>query len=175
VNQAVVPLRFDYEAACAANDEWGFNCGPASIAAVTEFRLDELRPLLGDFERKRYTNPTLMWKILANLEVEFAVDFAPGCGVAREMWPTFGLARVQWEGPWTAPGVPIRARYRHTHWVGVDSRLSPRAIFDINAMESGGWVSEAIWIDVLVPWIIAHCAPRATGGWHLTHAVEIRR
>lgn len=96
----------------------------------------------------------------------------------------FGLARVQWEGPWTAPGVPIAAAYRHTHWIGArdikgDGPIMfepPYAveIFDINCMCVGGWVPLSEWSGAVVPWLLKECQPKATGGWWLTHTVEIR-
>ena len=104
--------RYSAGEAEAAYDDWGANCGPTAIAAICGLTLDELRPRLGAFESKRYTNPTLMWAVLGRIGAEYRLVRPP------DRWPIFGLVRVQWEGPWTAPGVPMRARYRYTHWVG---------------------------------------------------------
>lgn len=162
------PARFTLEDANRAHDEWGANCGPGAIAAVVGMTLDELRPHLGDFEIKGYTNPLMMWEILKRLHVRYSIRHKP------DYWPTYGLARVQWEGPWTKPGVPARAAYRHTHWVGAwHNPAKGFGIFDINAMASGGWISEADWKSSLVPWLLNECVPRADGRWHLTHAVEV--
>ena len=40
------------EEADAMADEWGFNCGPAAICAVTGLSPEQLRPNLVDFESK---------------------------------------------------------------------------------------------------------------------------
>lgn len=149
-----------------AYDAWGCNCGPGAIAAIMNMRLDALRPLLGDFERKRYTNPTLMWEILDR------------CGrpwrKVGKRWPTFGLARIQWEGPWTLPGVNPKAAYRHTHWVASWIHAEHgHGIFDINMTSNGsGWGSFADWERDIVP-AIATSIPRASGKWHITHGVEV--
>src|SRR5690606_20100009 len=93
-------------------------------------------------------------------------------------WPRYGLARIQWEGPWTKPGVPARVAYRHTHWVGAawSEARGEFGIFDINAIGNGtGWSSERDWARLLVPWLLHECEPDASGGWYLTHAVEIAR
>lgn len=155
-----------------AHNLWGANCGPTAIAAVLNLPLDAVRPHMGDFERKGYTNPTLMWAALKSLDVRFSYR---GGGLGRRNWPNYGLARIQWEGPWTRPGVPMRARYRHTHWIGVNARDRNRiGVFDVNAMGNGtGWCALADWESTLVPIILAECVPRASGGWHITHAVEI--
>ncbi|NMG39827.1 hypothetical protein GRZ55_11285 [Chelativorans sp. ZYF759] len=166
--------RFSADDAERAFDEWGANCGPGAIAAICGLTLDELRPHMGDFETKRYTNPTLMWQVLAGLGVAFSYR---GGDLGRASWPQYGLARIQWEGPWTAPGVPIRARYRQTHWVGA-ARHPERGvgIFDINAIGNGtGWCALADWETTLVPFILSECVPRADGNWHITHAVEVKR
>jgi hypothetical protein len=90
-------------------------------------------------------------------------------------WPDYGLVRVQWEGPWTKPGVPKRARYRYTHWIGAAERSGETGIFDINCINNGtGWVSLKDWYNLVVPFIIKQY-PRATGGWHITHAIEIEK
>lgn len=165
-----MPLRFTMNDAQRAFDDWGANCGPGAIAAVVGVTLDELRPQLGDFERKCYTNPTLMWEVLDRLQVVWGLHT-----ITPLAWPRYGLARVQWEGPWTAPGVPVRARYRHTHWVGAQwsEAKQEHGIFDINAMNSGGWISLSDWSDSLVPWLLEQCEPGNCGAWHLTHSVEV--
>ena len=178
----LIPLRFTPEDADRAHAEWGCNCGPGAIAAICGLSLDELRPHLGDFEAKRYTNPTLMWAILRSLGVDFSYR---GGDLGRGSWPAYGLARIQWEGPWTAPGVPMRARYRYTHWVGVCTAApgKPRGaaggtpdigIWDINALANRtGWCALADWEQGIVPHILEACVPRASGDWHITHSVEV--
>jgi hypothetical protein len=156
----------------AAADEWGCNCGLAALAAVLGLSLAEIRPHLGDFEAKGYMNPTMMLAALRSLGVKWEVR--------EHLWPSHGLCRVQWEGPWTAPGVPMRARYRHTHWVG--AREVPAnpvnggalEVFDVNAMHhNGGWIDFEVWRQRLVPWILKHAHPKASGAWHLTHRLQI--
>lgn len=165
--------KFTLEDVERANAEWGCNCGPAAIAAITDRTLDEVRPHMGDFESKQYTNPKLMWASLGSLGVRFSYR---GGHLGSAGWPSYGLARIQWEGPWTKPGVPPRAAYRYSHWVGVDARNRERiGIFDINAIAANGsgWVPLREWTEILVPWLLKEAVPRADGGWHITHAVEI--
>jgi hypothetical protein len=175
------PMRFTVEDAEAAFDAWGANCGPTAIAAIMGLTLDELRPHLGDFESKRYTNPTLIWAILDSLGVRWTLSRELN-GALTRTWPKYGLARVQWEGRWTRPGVPPRAAYRHTHWVGAitipeplpANVKEPTGIFDVNAMGNGsGWSAVTDWSEVIVPWILKEAVPGADGHWHLTHVVEV--
>ncbi len=152
-----------------AHVEWGANCGPTALACIMGMTLEQLRPSMGDFERKHYTNPTLMLEALNNVGARFTVRV----GAPLE-WPKWGLARIQWEGPWMAKGVPVRARYRHTHWVGACTKGKSVGIFDVNAMNNGsGWVSLYDWGELLVPRIIAECVPRANGEWHITHTIDV--
>jgi hypothetical protein len=169
------PLRFTEEDANEAWEAYGFNCGPAAICAICGMTPEEIRSHLGDFELKRYTNPTLMWKILENLNVRIKGIRGLADNVPKLSWPRWGLARVQWEGPWTAPGVPIKARYRQTHWIGVNStNPSDIGIWDVNCLNNGnGWVSLSNWESIIVPAILKACHPKADGRWHLTHTVEI--
>lgn len=160
-------LCFSLEDAERAFDQWGANCGPGALAAITGRTLDEVRPFLGDFEKKRYTNPTLMFQSLDRLGVKW--HKAP-----TESWPNYGLVRIQWEGPWTKPGVPMRVRYRHTHWIGVRQRPGlTAAVFDINAMCVGGWIDEDEWCESLVPWLLNEVEPKADGRWHRTHVLKV--
>jgi hypothetical protein len=120
--QAPAPPPFTFDEAQRAADNWGFNCGPAAVAVITGLGIADLRPQLGEFELKGYTNPSMMWQILRNLGIEHRIRWdgakAPkGISEGGLRFPRHGLARVQWEGPWTEPGVPVSVRYRHTHWV----------------------------------------------------------
>jgi hypothetical protein len=172
----IPPLLFDLSAANLACDEWGFNCGPAAVAAMCSMTIEQLRPHLGDFVTKHYTNPTLMWAILNSIGAKWKanpVRFV--LSNPRGAWPDYGLVRVQWEGPWTKPGVPIAARYRHTHWVGAMRAWGEVGIFDVNCLNSGGWVSFSNWASMVVPFIVKTCHPKANGDWHITHSVEIER
>ncbi len=174
-------LRFTPEDSDRAFDAWRFNCGPGALCAVLGMTPDEIRPHLGDFQTKGYTNPTLMFEILRRLNVPYKVLYR---GDTPDVWqpiPTLGLMRVQWAGPWTKPGVPMAARYRHTHWVGAWHDGCEQKIFDINALcaakwlplWAGGWLPLEEWSTQLVPWLLEECAPRATGEWWITHAIKI--
>lgn len=99
--------RFSVDDAQAAADEWGFNCGPAALCAITGKTPSEIRPFMGEFEQKGYTNPTLMKQCLARL----GIAWKP---IPLDRWPMWGLVRIQWGGPWMKEGVPIRARYRQS-------------------------------------------------------------
>jgi hypothetical protein len=163
-------LRFTADDAERASNEWGANCGPGAIAAIMGMTLDEVRPYLGDFERKRYTNPTLMREVLDRIGRGYFFNKPP------LTWPQYGLARIQWHGPWMLEGVPIGARYRHTHWVASSHSVKNGiGIFDINAMSSGGWISLENWAGILVPWLLEQSVPRADGQWSITHAIEVSR
>lgn len=176
----ILPVTISLEDANHAHDEWGCNCGPAALAAIMGLTLDQVRPLMGDFEHKRYTNPTLMFASLDRAGAKWKCQkLGSGFGIDKIdhlSFPKFGVARIQWEGPWTKPSVPIRVRYRHTHWVGAQQGIAGVGIFDINCCHNGcGWTPFEAWRDVLVPWLLDVCEPGADGRWHITHSVEVER
>jgi hypothetical protein len=165
------PTRFTQADAERAADEWGCNCGPSALAAILQLTLGEVRPLMGDFESKRYTNPTLMFQSLDRAAGLWHWHRRPD----RD-WPRYGLARIQWTGPWTKPGVPARVAYRQTHWVGAMRGAREIGVFDINMIANGtGWGSLMNWETILVPWLLKEAVPRADGGWFITHSVEVER
>ena len=166
------PLRFSVADAQKATDAWRFNCGPGALCAVLGMTPDELRPELGDFGRKGYTNPTLMKKTLTRCGAAQFVVYRgdkPGVGIPTKL--DLALVRVQWSGPWTRPGVPMRVRYRQTHWIGV--RKNSSEIFDINAMKEGGWIPCARWEGLYVPWLVEALVPDGDGGWWPTHVIAV--
>lgn len=161
--------RFTLADAERAHDDWSCNCGPGALAAILDLTLEEVHPLIPGFDAKRYTNPTMMNAALRNASRPFKKIGA--------LWPGFGLVRIQWEGPWTEPGVPMAARYRFTHWVGTELRTADakRGVFDINCMNNGsGWCSLDDWAGNVAPWLAA-LYPQSTGLWHVTHGLEVVR
>lgn len=168
----------------AAWKEWGMNCGPGALCAVLNMTPEEIRPHLGDFEKKKYTNPTLMFQVLQSIGVKYRVVFKQLGAVTREQasfgikppkYPDFGLVRVQWDGRWCDEGVPVAARYRHTHWIGFDKRTDRTGrVFDINAVAyDGGWMSYATWAVHFLDWLLPQIEPKGGGGWWPTHCLEI--
>lgn len=162
------PVRFTIDDVERAFDDWFFNCGPAALCAVLDKTPDEIRPHLLDFEAKGHTNPTLMTDILRGLGVRYRQVYRSDVPAPMPAIQ-YGLVRVQWGGPWTRPGVPMRVRYRRTHWVAV----AGDKVFDINAMCVGGWIPAAEWSTHLVPWLIRECCPKGDGTWWPTHGHEI--
>lgn len=171
-------VRFTLDDAQRAADAWKFNCGPGALCGALSMTPDEIRPHLLDFERKGYTNPTLMASILRGLNVPFRRVYECHHRVSgREPdYPQFGLVRVQWGGPWTKDGVPMAARYRHTHWIAMrhlPSLCPQRVVFDINAICAGGWLPWDEWRCELVPWLLGECEPKWDGTWWPTHCWEL--
>ena len=161
----MTPPPFTADDAERAHAVWGANCGPGSLAAIMGMTLDDVRPHLLGFDAKRYTNPSMMNDALRSIGRPWKK-----IGAA---WPGYGLVRVQWEGPWTDPGVPMVARYRYTHWIGAEIGRNSIGVFDINCLANGtGWCALADWSETIVPWLLEGY-PRATGKWHLTNAIEI--
>ncbi len=153
----------------AAND-WNFNCGPGALCAVLNLTPDQLRPHLGDFEQKGYTNPTLMLNVLTSLGATVRQVYRADAPCNNPPTLEFGVMRVQWGGPWTKPGVPMRVRYRQTHWIAASGDQA----FDVNAMCVGGWMPWSEWSKQLVPWLIKECCPKGDGTWWITHAWEVK-
>jgi hypothetical protein len=157
------------EQAQTAWEQWHCNCGPGALAAALDLSLDAVHPHLRGFDEKHYTNPSMMKAALKSLAVNFDWQVRKGHAYLP---PLQGLARVQWAGPWTKPGVPAAAAYRHTHWVA--SRNIGQEIFDINCIQfNHGWVSFNEWQTKVVPWLLKQVEPKATGDWWFTHLVEI--
>lgn len=130
--------------------------------------LEEVRPHIPLFGQRRYTNPSMLFEALRCLGARWEMCW-------DKNWPVFGLARIQWEGPWMEPGAPVVSRSRWSHWVGACARDRRNiGIFDINAIDIGGWMSLDDWKADIVPEIIKRHVPRGNGGWHLTHSLNLQ-
>lgn len=147
----------------AAYEEWGCNCGPAALAALLGKSCAEIRPFLGDFERRGYANPTHLLTALKAMGV-----YARWGG--KNPPPRRGLLFIQLGGPWLEPGVPVGAAYRHTHHIAVDGDV----VFDVNA---GHWVSWETWAEPEggVMAFIMDNHPKCDGTWSVRSAIEVPR
>ena len=143
----------------AAYDAWGANCGPCALAAILGREVEAVRPFLNGFDKRRYMNPTHMKQSLA----------AAGCHVTTigMTTPTHGLAFIQWHGPWTEPGKPIAAAYRHTHWIA----CAEGQIYDVNA--DALWVPALTWVKAM-PVLIREEVKGASGEWYVRSGLEVQ-
>jgi hypothetical protein len=155
-----------------ATDEWGFNCGPAALAALLQKTSEEVRPLLGDFEAKRYMSPAMMRAALKRVPSEFKVRGTLQTESPGPAWPQFGLVRIQWGGPWCRPEASARARHRKTHWIATQKLGGERFVFDVNGCV---WGPYSGWESILIPWLIENVVPGGDGIWWPTHVIEVRR
>ena len=163
--------RFTPAQAYRAENEWRFNCGPGALCLLFGLTPDEVHPHMGDFETKGYTNPTLMYGALRSLGKTWTRLRSP-------VYPKIGgLVRMQWGGPWCAPGVPARVAYRHTHWIASWHDGEQLWFGDVNAVVGDvcGWLPGHAWQEILAPWIIQQCEPKGNGQFWPTHILEVIR
>lgn len=148
-----------------ANNEWGANCGPGALAVCLGITLDQIRPKLAccGFEAKGYMSPTMMQQAIE--DCGYRIDWT----VPRDVLPFSGLVRVQWNGPWTAPGMNPKWAYNYTHWISSVRWDCDWWVFDVN----GGWRTFDSWKSEIVP-LLTGSIKRADGKWSITHAWEIR-
>jgi hypothetical protein len=156
-----------------ASKRWGCNCGPAALATMLGLKPDDVLPHVPRFAERQYTNPTMMAAALKSLGVAWHERDDSDCG-GRTL-TKYGLCRIQFEGPWTAPGANPKWAYRQTHWIGSAELLTNSIgehmhcwVFDINA----GWQPVEDWERDTLPKIVA-TYPRANGGWSCTHRWEL--
>lgn len=141
-----------------AHREWKANCGPCALAALLGVPVTAVRPYFPAFPEKPWCNPTGMKSALELAGVQHGRPEYP------EEFPRCGLAFLQLEGPWEAPGVPVTVAYRHTHWVAVRDRW----VYDVNA---GEWQIDAAWDEDTMSAVVAH-TKRATG-WRVRTGLEV--
>lgn len=176
---------FTEEEMKAANLEWGCNCGPSALAFALQKPLSAARYAIPQFAERRYTSPTMMAAGLAALKQPYQSvkppAYKPGQPVDVEsMWDRVpALVRIQWGGPWTAPGANPKWAYRQTHWIctwkaGGSEKLGHGGgaclLFDCN----GGIMHGETWINEIVPILTGpQVTPRANGEWFPTHIWRI--
>lgn len=101
-----------------ANELWGANCGPCSLAAILNLPVNKVRKLLDGFEARHYANPTHLKAALDRAGVKYKA-IGPSL-------PRYGLAFIQWGGH---QAKPVKVQYRFTHWIAISGDI----VFEANA------------------------------------------
>ena len=164
---ALPELYYSLEDYVQLNAERGANCGPGAIAAICGARLETVVDDLGP-RLQKLGGTTEMMLLLAVQELGFS------CLNAVKRLPKFGLARVQWAGPWMA-APEVFAPQMWSHWIGAVTTASGLIIFDVNALPEGGWIAFETWSSWLVPEVIMPTMPEASGDWWIDEAFEVSR
>jgi|TARA_R100000687_G_C6449923_1_gene164747 hypothetical protein len=164
------PLRFDAQKAQAIFEVYGGDCGPCgpgAIAAIAGVELEDAIRAVGPKWLKLKGTTEIM---LADALDTLGQDWSR----IEPRRPAYGLARIQWVGPWLDDPDPFE-KFRHSHWIGMaDAETGPQ-VFDINAISIGGWISLQHWDADLRPWLLDEVEPQATGEWFISDAYEVRR
>lgn len=148
---AVLPDTFE------AGDWWGANCGPMALAAVLGLpTVEAVRPLIQPF--RGFMSATDMLKAIRQAGSLWRSSETP--------WPSpIGLVRIQWLGPWCAPGVNPRAAYRMTHWIGARDVLGATEVYDATPNR---WIPLERWSR----WCETLWPKRATG-WAPVNRIDV--
>lgn len=145
---------FGLKSAQEAYDALGANCGPGAIAGLLGCSPRDAVAHIPGFLEKGHTKETMMRPALDSMGVNWE-EFLDG-------WPSFGLVRVLWHGPWWNDG--LIARFMRSHWIASVETDNGRMIFDINAISVGGWLPFEEWRTQCVPYIVRDL-PGADGRW----------
>lgn len=141
-----------------ARINFGANCGPSSFAAVTGKEVCRVMHHFPHFLDSQWTNLTQMRR--AFKQAGYSTE------VRKGKFPTYGVALIQWLGPWTKKDFYSRWSLLHTHWIAVQDGL----VFDHTVR---GWQTLQRWQDETAPEFIAE-VPRACG-WAPKYGVEAKR
>jgi hypothetical protein len=155
-----------------AADEWGCNCGPSALAFALQRPLSVAGQAIPEFKEKQYTSPTMMRSALVLLLTPFSAAVTDRDNMFSKR---VALVRIQWTGPWTAPDVNPKWKYRQTHWIctwldGPATEGPIPLLFDCN----GGIQTIGDWEANIVPALTA-LYKRADGGWHPTHIWRLEK
>lgn len=93
-------------------------CGHGALAAVLSKPVMEVMPY---FDKGGWVNVPIMKQAIEKSGHRWTRCSKPGEGQEA-------VILLQWEGPWTKPGVPAAAACKHRHWVATRRGL----IWDIN-------------------------------------------
>lgn len=170
--------RFTAIDVACANRNWQCDSGPAALAALLDLSLDGVKPHFMP-AYPGHATPARMSRALRGIGIPWALKRQnPPHAAPTRMgdWPWHGLARVQWEGPWTQADAFSCWASKHTCWVGAQRVQHGVDVWDIDLLGSelhrDGWCPSEWWSSTWSRLLTADI-PGALGTWYITHLLEV--
>ncbi|MFG6083415.1 hypothetical protein ACEUZ9_004675 [Paracoccus litorisediminis] len=157
-------MRFGREDAAEASRRVGANCGPMALAAITGRTPLDVLPFIPRWDDFHFTTEVMMAIALYRLGHVFAWQ-EHGYATTPYDWPSLGLVRIAFEGPWSR-SLARQELLKRSHWIATSRDDHGRLhIYDVNIMVGGGWRPYAKWRDETLPFIAGRLIPGADGRW----------
>jgi len=138
----------------------GAACGHCALAAWLDVPLVIACHTGFEMDGTRLVRP---WVNMPDMEAAFRKCEVSARSVGYTL-PRNGLALIQWQGPWTRPGVPPRVACMHRHWIAVRGK----SVWDIN-LEF--WESLKAW----EAFVCRELMPEKATGWTVARGYELAR
>ncbi len=152
-------LPYTSQESAAAHAEWKASCGHHSIAAACNIPLNKVKEACPKLTG--WMSPTMVSQTLEKL------GKCPRCYKENKTMNQppdhiVAICRLQYEGRWMEPGVPMAARYKETHYVAiVGGALVMDTTHDTNILLP--WERWKSWADEYTA-----TRPRKSTGWHFS-------
>ena len=161
-------LPYTAAQAKAAHDDWNAMCGHYSIAAATDSPLEDIRT--AGVPLKGWMSPTMISNTLVALKIPLRRFLLKDEGFHDASYilglnniNSGSILRIQWEGSWMNPGVPIGAQYQRTHYIACkDGTIMDPAFDPAVSLRVEDWLQ--VVTNDIVP------AIKGSTGYHFTHA-----
>lgn len=153
-----------------AHAEWNAMCGHHSIAAAVGVGLDAIRD--AGVPLKGWMSPTMITRTLEALHVQFTQrHLSPARSPANVLSaPSPQILRMQFEGSWMRPGVPVGAQYQRTHYIALFGPPEQPALIMDPLLNACGIHAVDDWLaKARTPDYLAESSFKGTTGWHFTH------
>lgn len=162
-----------------AQQAWGANSGPASLAAILRRPVMELARFFPNFVANKCIYPVLMMEaITMATKQEPNVTRYKGAGSRGRIFPVKGVACVQFSGPWDSgphlwPSSEAKLKSRgkkqlkHAHWLASRATSCGVMIYDVTVQQ---WLVLDEWTDDVLPALLDD---HKSSGWWCRMGYEV--
>ena len=138
-----------------ARINFGANCGPVSFAVATHQEVCPVMQHFRHFEHHRWTNLTQMRRAFRSVGLQTVL--------LRRRLPDYGVALIQWLGPWTLRDFYSPWSLIYTHWIAVNHG----EVYDHTV---GSWHPLSYWESEIAPSILK--TKRLSTGWTVKYGLQ---